>query len=150
ITIGDFQSHIDVLNYDPKKPEAERLSVRWRRDIEQNIEERKKWPQVGPHPVLDLAGDAALEIVLNLFNDTGDGQWHVVVLNASNGAQVFDFPRRFVQGTADADGDGKKDLFLVETEGTLAPAFGKIELLSFHTNRPSVLWSDTNACWGVA
>ena len=48
VTIGDFQSHVDVLQYDPQKPEPERLSVRWR-DIEQNIEERSKWPQVGPH-----------------------------------------------------------------------------------------------------
>ena len=38
ITIGDFQSHIDVLEFDPTQPEAERLSVKWRRDIEQNID----------------------------------------------------------------------------------------------------------------
>ena len=57
ITIGDFQSHINVLDYDPKKPQAQRLSVRWRRDIEQNIEERLKWPQVGPHPLADVNGD---------------------------------------------------------------------------------------------
>ncbi len=31
ITIGDFQSHIDVLDFDPKKPESERLSARWHR-----------------------------------------------------------------------------------------------------------------------
>jgi len=74
ITIGDFQSHIDVLNYDRQKPENQRLSVRWRRDIEQNIEERKKWPQVGPHPLADGTGDGKPEIVLNLFNDSGDEQ----------------------------------------------------------------------------
>ena len=41
VTIGDFQSHIDVLEFDPARPEAERLSVKWRRDIERNIEERE-------------------------------------------------------------------------------------------------------------
>jgi hypothetical protein len=66
ITLGDFQSHIDVLNYEPKKAEGLRLSVRWRRDLEQNIEERKKWPQIGPRPVADVTGDARPEIVLNL------------------------------------------------------------------------------------
>src|SRR2546427_4115924 len=95
ITIGDFQSHIDVLNYDPKQPEAKRLAVRWRRDFETNIEERKKWPQVGPRPVVDVTSDARPEIVLNLFNDTGDGQWHTVVLNAATGETLHDFARRF-------------------------------------------------------
>ena len=84
VTIGDFQSHIDVLEFDPARPESERLSVKWRRDIEQDIERREKWPQVGPHPVIDVTGDGCPEIVLNLFNDT-DGQWHAVVLDAASG-----------------------------------------------------------------
>ena len=150
ITIGDFQSHIDVLNYDPTKPEQERLSVRWRRDIEQAIEERTKWPQLGPHPVADVMGDARLELVLNLFNDTGDGQWHAVVLDASTGAQLQDFPRRFVQGTKDIDGDGKAELFLAGTEGLLVPGFGKIELVSLRPVGPVVRWSRENAAWGCA
>jgi len=104
ITIGDFQSHIDVLNYDPQKPENQRLSVRWRRDIEQNIEERKKWPQVGPHPLADVTGDGKPEIVLNLFNDSGDEQWHVLVINAATGIELLDLPRQFVLGAADVDG----------------------------------------------
>src|SRR5688572_18778543 len=90
ITLADFQSHIDVLNYDPKKPESERLSVRWRRDLEKNIEERSKWPQIGPRPVLDLTGDARPEIVFNLFNDSGDGQWHLLVLDAATGETIAD------------------------------------------------------------
>ncbi|HXJ57034.1 MAG TPA: hypothetical protein VNU68_10245, partial [Verrucomicrobiae bacterium] len=150
ITIGDFQSHIDVLNYDPAKPEQERLSVRWRRDIEQAIEDRTKWPQVGPHPVADVAGDARLELVLNLFNDTGDGQWHAVVLDASTGIQVQDFPRRFLQGTVDIDGDGKAELFLASTEGVLVPAFGIVELVSLRPAGPVVRWSQENAAWGCA
>ncbi len=85
VTIGDFQSHIDVLEYDRTRPEADRLRVKWRRDMEQDIEERVKWPQVGPHPLADVNGDGRPEMVLNLFNDTGDGQWHAVVLDAASG-----------------------------------------------------------------
>src|SRR3989440_5614467 len=147
ITIGDFQSHIDVLNYDPKKPEDQRLSVRWRRDIEQNIEERKKWPQIGPRPVADVTGDARPEIVLNLFNDSGDGQWHVVVLNAATGAQLFDLPRQYMQGTADVESKGKDELFLIETNGALVPAFGTIQLMDLRGGAPSVKWSQTNSAW---
>jgi len=150
ITIGDFQSHVDVLNYEPNKPEKERLSVRWRRDIEQSIEERTKWPQVGPHPVADVAGDGRLELVLNLFNDTGDGQWHAVVLDASNGTTLQDFPRRSVQGTADIDADGKAELFLLETDGVLVPSFGTVELVSLQSSGPALRWSQVNAAWGCA
>src|SRR2546422_391158 len=137
ITIGDFQSHIDVLNYDPRKIEPERLSVRWRRDLEQNIEERKKWPQIGPHPVIDVAGDARPEIVLNLFNDSGDGQWHVIVLNAAAGETLFDLPRQFVQGTADLARDGKAKLFVIGTEGVLVPAFGTLQLVDLRGGAPA-------------
>jgi hypothetical protein len=150
ITIGDFQSHIDLLDYDPKKPEPERLAVRWRRDIEQNIEERRKWPQVGPQPVMDVTGDGRAEIVLNLFNDTGDGQWHAVVLNAVNGETLCDLPRRFVQGTADVDADGKAELFLIGTDGGLVPAFGAIELVSLHPETPRVQWARRHAAWACA
>jgi hypothetical protein len=150
ITIGDFQSHIDVLNYDRRKPEAQRLSVRWRRDLEENIEERKKWPQVGPRPVVDVTGDANPEMVLNLFNDTGDGQWHAVILNAATGEQLFDFPRRFIQGAADTDGDGKSELFLIGTDGVWVPEFGRIELVSLHSGSPQVAWSRPHAAWACA
>jgi hypothetical protein len=150
ITMGDFQSHIDVLDYDPKKPEGQRLSVRWRRDIEQNIEERKKWPQIGPHPVVEVTGDARPEIVLNLFNDSGDGEWHVVVLNAASGKQLSDLPRRFLQGTADVDADGKSELFTIGTDGVLVPAFGTIQLLDLRGEAPSVRWSQTNSSWVCA
>src|SRR3989440_8413050 len=147
VTIGDFQSHIDVLNYDPKKLEAERLSVRWRRDVEKNIEERKKWPQIGPHPVADVTGDSRPEIVLNLFNDAGDGQWHTVVLNAATGETLFDLPRQYMQGTADVESKGKDELFLIETNGALVPAFGTIQLMDLRGGAPSVKWSQTNSAW---
>ena len=150
ITLGDFQSHIDVLNYEPNKPESQRLSVRWRRDLEQNIEERKKWPQIGPRPLADVTGDARPEIVLNLFNDSGDGQWHVVVLNAATGEQLVDLPRQFLQGTANAEADGKAELFLIGTDGVLVPAFGTIQLLDLRGGAPSAKWSQTNAAWVCA
>ena len=150
ITIGDFQSHIDVLNFDPKKPEPERLSVRWRRDIETDIEERRKWPQVGPHPVVDVTGDGRPEIVLNLFNGTGDGQWHGLVLNAATGETLHDFARRFVQGAADLNGDGTAELFLIGTDGLLVPAFGTAELAGLRGDTPAVRWSQPQAAWAAA
>jgi len=150
ITIGDFQSHIDVVNYDRQKPEPERLSVRWRRDIEQNIDERRKWPQVGPRPVVNVVGSPKPEIVLNLFNDTGDGQWHALVLNADTGQALRDLPRQFLQGTADVDGDGQEELFLAATDGVLVLTFGQIELVKLRGESAKTLWFQLNAAWAVA
>ncbi|MHC4176439.1 MAG: FG-GAP repeat domain-containing protein, partial [Planctomycetota bacterium] len=150
VTIGDFQSHVDVLEFDPARPERERLSVKWRRDIEQNIDERKKWPQVGPRPVADVTGDGRPEIVINLFNDTGDDQWHAVVLDAAGGQVVRDFARRFVQGVADVDADGSAELFVTSTNGVLVHTCGRIELMGLAGREPSVRWSRENASWCTA
>ncbi|NUQ66191.1 MAG: VCBS repeat-containing protein, partial [Pirellulales bacterium] len=150
VTLGDFQSHIDVLKFDPKQPEPQRLGVLWRRDIEQNIERREKWPQIGPCPVADVSGDGRLEIVVNLFNDTGDGQWHAVVLDAATGRAIADFPRRFVQGVADANGDRRAEVFLASTEGVVVQKSGRIELVAMPGPAPAVLWWRENAGWCCA
>ena len=138
------------LDYDPARPEGERLSVKWRRDIEQNIEERKKWPQVGPHPLADVTGDGRPELILNLFNDTEDGQWHAVALDAVNGGTVWDLPRHFVQGSADVDANGVAELFTTTTNGELVPACGTIELIAAAGEKAEVRQSYQNAAWCVA
>ena len=150
VTIGDFQSHIDVLEFDAAQPEKDRLAVKWRRDIEQRIEDRTKWPQIGPHPVVDVTGDGKPEIVLNLFNDSGDGQWHVLVLDAATGDVRCDLPQRYLQGTTDIDACGAAELFVATTQGVLVHRCGTIELLDLRGRAPSVRWSCANAQWCVA
>jgi hypothetical protein len=147
ITIGDFQSHIDVLEFDRQRPEGERLSVKWRRDIEQDIQERTKWPQVGPHPLANVTGDERPEIVLNLFNDHGDNQWHVVVLDASTGDALLDLPQRFVWGCACLDGTGQQELFVSSTDGVLVHEMGQIEIVGMQVGQPVVHWSHARAAW---
>ena len=154
VVLSDFQSHFDVLDYDPGKPEPDRLSVRWRRDIETNIEERNKWPQIGPRPVVDVTGDLRPEIVLNLYNDTGDGQWHTVVLDASTGQTMVDFPKRYTHGNADVDDDGKVEVFCTETNDILVPDYGRIEVVSIENiarnKKPRILWQQENASFGLS
>jgi len=141
VVLSDFQSHFDVLDLDASKPEAERLSVRWRRDIETAIEERTKWPQVGPRPLADLTGDGRPEIALNFFNDTGDDEWHAVVIDALSGKTLADLPRRYVHGSADLDGDGRSELLCAATAGVLVPELGRIEVVALEGSGPSVVWS---------
>ncbi|MCU0959671.1 MAG: hypothetical protein MUF48_06155 [Pirellulaceae bacterium] len=150
VTIGDFQSHVDVLEYDPQQPEPERLRVKWRRDIEQNIEERTKWPQIGPRPVVNVAGDARLEIVLNVYNDLGDGQWHVVVLDAESGHTLVDLPRRFSWGSCSLDGGSSESLFVTTTDGVLVHELGHCQLLHIEDGDPRELWSQAAAAWCTA
>ncbi len=150
ITIGDFQSHIDVVKFDRTKPEGSRLSVLWRRDIGLHIQDRDKWPQIGPHPVADVTGDGKPEIIFNLYNDTGDDQWHTVVFNAATGDAICDIPKRVVQGVADADGDGSAELFLATAEGPFAPTFAAVELAHIRDRKPVVVWSASPATWMTA
>jgi hypothetical protein len=147
VTIGDFQSHIDVLDFDPSSEEAQRLSVKWRRDIETDISKRKKWPQIGPRPVTDVTGDGRPDIVLNLFNDTDDGQWHVVVLDAMTGETLCDLPKRYLQGVGDVDGKTGAELFVQATEDGFVPKFGRIELLQIRGAKPAVFWKREPAHW---
>ncbi len=150
VTVGDFQSHIDVLGFDRSKPEGERLRVIWRRDIENDISQRTKWPQVGPRPLADVNGDGRAEIVFNLFNDTGDSQWHTVVLDAMTGKTLHDFPSRFTRGNADVDGDGACEIFLTESDSQFVVAAGQIELVSLKAGRARVIWSRGDAGWVTA
>ena len=150
VTLGDFQSHLDVLEYDASKPEKERLSVLWRRDIESDISRREKWPQIGPRPVGDFTGDEKLEIALNLFNERGDGEWHLQVIDAASGAVIADVPRRCLQGTADVDLDGKLEVFSIASSGVVVPRFGAIEILRVDGANVKTIHAAADAAWGTA
>ena len=151
ITLADFQSHFDVLNYDPALPEPDRLSVRWRRDIEEQIERRERWPQIGPRPLADVTGDGLPEIVVNLFNEHGDEQWHVVVLDARDGSLVVDLPRRYGHGTADLNRGGRAEAFVTRTAGAVIPEFGRIELVRVvDSGHSEVVWAREDARFGLA
>src|SRR5207248_2970170 len=72
--------------------------------------------RVNPEPVQDLDGDGRKEIVVSLFNVTGDNRWHVVALDALTGDTRFDLPGQFCTGLRDADGDGVPELFCTAAE----------------------------------
>ncbi|HMO83507.1 MAG TPA: hypothetical protein PKC18_01165 [Lacipirellulaceae bacterium] len=148
IVLADFQSHFDVLDYDPSLPEAERLSVRWRRDIGTDISNREKWPRVGPRPLADVTGDGRLEIILNLFNDQGDDQWHVVVIDSSSGDTVCDLPQRYFHGIFDVDGNGQAELCCTSTNGVHVPRFGCAEIVKV-SPAPLTIWSHSIATFGT-
>jgi hypothetical protein len=150
VVLSDFQSHLDVLDYDPAKPEAERLSVKWRREIEQRIQDRHKWPQIGPRPVADTDGDGKLEIIVNLFNDHGDDAWHTLVLDGATGEERINLPNRYTHGNGDLDGDGSTEVFCTATDGVFVPSFGTVEIIGVKNRKPAVVWSRDGAGFATA
>jgi hypothetical protein len=112
--------------------------------------------------VIDVSGDGRPEIVFNLYNDTGDGEWHTVVLDANDGHVVSDLPGRYLQGSADVDQDGRHELFLVHSRGLFVPTSGSIEIVRIdealagaagaaeYPIRSRVIWERRNAAWALA
>ena len=60
----------------------------------------------------DLNGDGRKELVVGLFNVTGDNRWHTVVLDAAKGlnSPLADLPDRYFWGCYDLNGDGHPEI----------------------------------------
>jgi outer membrane protein assembly factor BamB len=142
VVIADFISHVDVLDNNGKK-----LSLLWRKEIEGTIVHKQKITRPGPNPIADIDGDGRTEITFNLYNDTGDGKWHVISYDALTGKTSFDLPDTYLHGIADVNGDSTPELFVSETHGLGVPRFSVIRLLSLKGGRQSVLWTQKQGCW---
>jgi len=144
IVQADFAKHVDVLGY-----RAGKLSVLWQRQIELDISNPQKVLRVGPDPVADVDGDGRLEVTVNLFNDAGDGRWHVTVHDGMTGEVLADLPDHHLNGLADIDGDGRAELLTTRTEGGGIPEYGTIAAYRVRNRRVELLWQRTGAAWGT-
>jgi hypothetical protein len=142
IIVANFAMHIDVVQND-----GDHLHTVWRRDIEDNIQSKTRIIQPGRNPSLDINGDGRIEIVVNLFNDTGDGQWHVVAFDALTGDTVFDLPGTYLNGAVDVDADGVPELFATHSRGLLIPEWGDLLLLRAKGSEVTPLWNHSGGKW---
>jgi VCBS repeat protein len=71
----------------------------------------------------DLDGDGRVEMAVNLYNDTGDNRWHLLVVDVLTGfaAPELDLADVYMHGVRDLDGDGTSEL-LVSKESARVPA----------------------------
>ena len=100
LVMADFSKHVDVLGYREGK-----LQLFWKHEIELDISNPKKILRVISKPASDIDGDGGMEVVLNLYNDTGDGQWHLIVRDGMTGRVKADLVNEFAQDALDLDGD---------------------------------------------
>ncbi|HZO89861.1 MAG TPA: VCBS repeat-containing protein [Chthonomonadaceae bacterium] len=109
VNISDFANHFDVVNFD-----GGGLLVAFRRDIEGTqdggIERHTKIVRPGPNPLEDIDGDGHAEMTFNLFNDEGDGKWHVMSYQPLTGTVKLNLAGHYLVGIYDVDGCGFPEL----------------------------------------
>jgi outer membrane protein assembly factor BamB len=142
VVISDFCKHYDVLGYRNGK-----LCLLWQRNIETDISNPQKILRAYPRPAADVDGDGKLEILVNLYNNTGDGRWHIIVHDGMTGAVKADLVDEHLQGIADLDGDGVAELLTVRTTGAGIPDRGTIMVRSLKGGQPRTLWQCANSAW---
>jgi uncharacterized protein (TIGR03437 family) len=144
VVLGDFQNFLAVMGW-----QNGHLAKLWDHQIEASVSARQTIHVPGAYPVQDIDGDGKLDVVTSIYNETGDGQWHVVARDGMTGTVLVDLPRRFLIGMADVDGDGSKELFTIVTDGLLQPQYGQVDVASFHGRTLKTLLELTGAGFAV-
>jgi hypothetical protein len=62
----------------------------------------------------DLDGDGRIEMAVNVYNDTGDNRWHLLVVDVLNGfaSPELDLAEAYLHGVRDLDDDGIAELLV--------------------------------------
>ena len=102
------EEYLGVLHNDGGKA----LSPLWSHWVEKDWPEDEKMLQANMHAMGDVTGDGRPELVVGLFNDTGDGRWHTLVIDPLRGwdARLAELPDQFFWGMHDLDGDGTYEI----------------------------------------
>ncbi len=113
------EEYVAVLRNEDGKSLRPLWSVFIERDLPDDVRELR--PNVTS--VVDLDGDGKKELVLGLFNVTGDERWHTVVIDPLRDfdARRADLVGRYFWGCYDLDGDGRPEIVTSE-EATRVPA----------------------------
>ncbi|HMP07049.1 MAG TPA: PQQ-binding-like beta-propeller repeat protein [Lacipirellulaceae bacterium] len=136
VLLGDFQEFIAVMGWDSSGA----LVKLWDHLIEVPITGKSTVHRPGIEPVMDVTGDGRMEVVTSIFNDNGDGRWHVMVYDAVTGNILLDLPDYFLDGMRNVDGAPGAELFVTRTSGATIPTSGPIQILKYTELGATVLW----------
>jgi hypothetical protein len=135
VILADFENHIEVLGW-----VNGRFRRRWHKLIERGITRKTTALRPGTSPVQDITGDGNFEIVVSIFNQEGDGLWHIVAMEGITGRVLLDLPGQYLSGMADVDGDGVAELFCTAAPGAAIPTSARLSLMSLAGGRVEPIW----------
>jgi hypothetical protein len=141
VIVADFSKHVDVLGYRDGK-----LQVLWQRKIETDTTVCRQIVRAPANPVVDIEGDGRLEVLYNLWSPE-EGCWRAWVHDGVSGEVKARLTDRFVQSTADLDGDGAEELLTALTRDAATPPHGVIEAIRLKGRQAETLWQADNAAW---
>ncbi len=144
VVLADFAKHINVLGY-----RDDVLSLLWRREIELSLVNSTRMLRAHPRSVADVSGDDRKDVVVTVFNESGDGRWHVLALDGLTGTILADYPDEMLQGVADANGDGASELFTAQTFAANLPEYSYVRVRSLKGTEASVIWEQDASGWEV-
>jgi hypothetical protein len=128
---------------------GKKLRLLWSRFIEQDFPQDVRELRPNVTSMVDLHGDRRKEMVVGLFNLTGDGRWHTVVIDPMRGfdARLADLPDRYFWGCYDLAGDGRPMILTsTETKRLTAPT-STIQAVDGRTFRDAM--TIENACFAT-
>jgi len=109
----------------------------WSRFVERDLPEDKLELRPQTTSVADVDGDGRKELVLGLFNITGDGRWHTVALDAFRGweARKLDLPDRYFWGCHDLTGDGVPEIITSDEKSRRNAPFTTLHAVDGRTGK---------------
>lgn len=97
VVIGDFAGHIGVLAI--RNGELQNLWYhKFDPQSEQGIDRRFTINTIGPNPIGDFNDDKRGEILMNVYNESGDGRWHLLAYDLETGEHSLDLPDVYLHG----------------------------------------------------
>lgn len=113
------EEYISVLRNNAGKS----LSLAWSRFVALDYPAETVKLRPNTTSVADVNGDGKQELVLSIFNETGDGRWHTIVFDTMKGysARIADLPDRYFWACRDLNADGRPEI-VTSIEKTAVPA----------------------------
>lgn len=142
LNVALFQIAVEVCDYADGK-----LRVLWGDKIELDIFAHPRMILTPFDALCDIDGDGKHEAIYNIYNDHGDEQWHLVIRDALTGDVRWDIPKTVLNDSVDLDGDGRRELVGIHTEGRFCQGFGPAFIAHLKPGGLDELWSRDAAKW---
>jgi hypothetical protein len=142
VILADFENNMSVLGWNS----SGQLVKLWSHTIESGVVDKKTIHNTGFDPLHDVNGDGVLDIVDSIYNESGDGRWHVVVRSGLNGAVLATLPGYFLWGAADLDGNGRSELFVSQAPaGAVVPTPAALRVVELQATTFQMRWQLSGA-----